>query len=65
MDPELLVQRADRALYRAKAEGRSCIRFFEPEMDAHVERRVAMESELRCRGQNHCSLLSARGRVEK
>jgi diguanylate cyclase (GGDEF)-like protein len=47
MDPELLVQRADRALYRAKAEGRSCIHFFEPEMDAHVERRVAIESELR------------------
>jgi diguanylate cyclase (GGDEF)-like protein len=46
-DPELLVQRADRALYRAKAEGRSCIHFFEPEMDAHVERRIAMESELR------------------
>jgi len=47
MDPELLVQRADRALYRAKAEGRSCIRFFEPQMDAHVERRVAIENELR------------------
>src|SRR3984957_370894 len=46
-DSELLVQRADRALYRAKAEGRSCIRFFEPEMDAHVERRVAIENELR------------------
>jgi diguanylate cyclase (GGDEF)-like protein len=47
LDPELLVQRADRALYRAKAEGRSCIRFFEPDMDAHVERRVAIEHELR------------------
>lgn len=47
MDPELLIQRADRALYRAKAAGRSRIHFFEPEMDAHVERRVAMESELR------------------
>jgi predicted signal transduction protein with EAL and GGDEF domain len=47
MDPEILVQRADRALYRAKAEGRSCIRFFEPDMDAHVERRVAVEHELR------------------
>jgi diguanylate cyclase (GGDEF)-like protein len=47
MDPEVLVQRADRALYRAKAEGRSCIRFFEPDMDAHVERRVAIETELR------------------
>jgi diguanylate cyclase (GGDEF)-like protein len=47
MDPEILVQRADRALYRAKAEGRSCIRFFEPDMDAHMERRVAIEHELR------------------
>jgi len=47
MDPDILVQRADRALYRAKLEGRSCIRFFEPDMDAHVERRVAVETELR------------------
>jgi diguanylate cyclase (GGDEF)-like protein len=46
-DPEVLVQRADRALYRAKAEGHSCIRFFEPGMDAHVERRIAIENELR------------------
>ncbi len=47
MNPEVLVQRAGGALYRAKAEGRSCIRFFEPDMDAHVERRVAIENELR------------------
>jgi diguanylate cyclase (GGDEF)-like protein len=47
MDPEILVQRADRALYRAKEEGRSCTRFFESEMDAHVERRIAIENELR------------------
>ena len=47
MVPEILVQRADRALYRAKAEGRSCIRFFEPDMDVHVERRAAIERELR------------------
>jgi diguanylate cyclase (GGDEF)-like protein len=47
MNSELLVQRADRALYRAKAEGRSLIHFFEPDMDAHVERRVAIENELR------------------
>jgi len=47
MNPEILVQRADRALYRAKAEGRSRMHFFEPGMDAHVERRVAIENELR------------------
>src|SRR5476651_1779502 len=47
MDPEVLVQHADRALYRAKAEGRSCIRFFEPDMDAHVKRRITIERELR------------------
>ena len=46
-DPEVLVQHADRALYRAKAEGRSCVRFFERAMDAHVERRVTIERELR------------------
>lgn len=43
-----LVRRGDRALYRAKAAGRSCVRFFEPEMDAHVERRMQIERDLRC-----------------
>ena len=42
-----LMRRADRALYRAKAEGASTIRFFEPQMDANMERRVAMEKGLR------------------
>jgi len=42
-----LVRRADLALYRAKAEGRSFTRFFEPAMDAHVERRSTIERELR------------------
>jgi len=43
-----LVRRADRALYRAKAAGRSSVRFFEPEMDTHVERRIQIERDLRC-----------------
>jgi len=47
MNPEDLVRRADRALYRAKGEGRSSIRFFEREMDAHVDRRYQIERELR------------------
>lgn len=42
-----VVRRADLALYRAKAEGRSLIRFFEPEMDKHLQRRAVLERELR------------------
>ena len=42
-----LVRRADRALRRAKDDGRSCVRFFEPEMDTHVQRRIRIERELR------------------
>jgi predicted signal transduction protein with EAL and GGDEF domain len=42
-----LLRRADRALYRAKAAGRSAVRFFETEMDAHFERRIQIERELR------------------
>ena len=45
--PDELVRRADLALYRAKADGRSFTRFFEPAMDAHVERRSTIERELR------------------
>jgi diguanylate cyclase (GGDEF)-like protein len=46
-DADELVRRADRALYRAKSAGRSSVRFFEPEMDTHVERRIQIERELR------------------
>jgi diguanylate cyclase (GGDEF)-like protein len=46
-DLDELVRRADRALYRAKGAGRSSVRFFEPEMDTHVERRIQIERELR------------------
>jgi diguanylate cyclase (GGDEF)-like protein len=42
-----LVRRADLALYRAKAEGQSAIRFFEAGMDEHVKRRMQIERELR------------------
>jgi diguanylate cyclase (GGDEF)-like protein len=47
LDPESLIKKADLALYRAKAEGRGRYRFFEPEMDAQVQARRALEEDLR------------------
>ncbi|CAH2602456.1 EAL domain-containing protein [Rhodovastum atsumiense] len=47
LDRERLVKAADMALYRAKEEGRNCWRFFEPEMDARMQQRRALENELR------------------
>jgi predicted signal transduction protein with EAL and GGDEF domain len=43
----VLLKRADRALYRAKASGPSTIRLYEAEMDMLVERRNQIEQELR------------------
>jgi diguanylate cyclase (GGDEF)-like protein len=36
-DAERLIRHADTALYRAKAEGGNCCRFFEPEMERRVQ----------------------------
>jgi diguanylate cyclase (GGDEF)-like protein len=44
---EEAIRKADVALYRAKAERRAALRFFEAEMDARVHERAAMESALR------------------
>jgi diguanylate cyclase (GGDEF)-like protein len=38
---------ADVALYRAKSERRTAVRFFDPDMDRHVSERGELESELR------------------
>ena len=46
-DPDQLLKNADMALYRAKAEGRGTYRFFEPEMDALMQARRALELDLR------------------
>lgn len=44
---EEVVRKADIALYRAKTEPGSAMRFFEPEMDAHIRERTALERALR------------------
>jgi diguanylate cyclase (GGDEF)-like protein len=47
IDPDQLLKKADMALYRAKADGRGTYRFFEPEMDALMQARRALELDLR------------------
>src|SRR6476619_6080495 len=42
-----LMKCADLALYRAKAEGRGTFRFFEPDMDARIQARRALDVDLR------------------
>lgn len=46
-DMEEILQRADLAMYQAKTDGRNQLRFFDPEMQAAVERRSALEAGLR------------------
>ena len=44
---ETLLKNADIALYLAKSEGRGAVRFFEPEMDARIQMRRALDEDLR------------------
>src|SRR5260370_19533246 len=44
---EKVLKNAAVALYRAKTDGRGIWRFFEPEMDASLQRRRALELDLR------------------
>ena len=44
---EQLMRNADLALYRAKGDGRGTYRFFEPDMDAQMQERRAIEYDLR------------------
>jgi diguanylate cyclase (GGDEF)-like protein len=44
---EKLLKNADVALYRAKTDGRATWRFFEPAMDANLQKRRALELDLR------------------
>jgi len=42
-----LLKRADIAMYQAKSAGRNTLRFYDPEMQAVLEARTALESDLR------------------
>ncbi|TSA49561.1 MAG: EAL domain-containing protein, partial [Nitrosomonadales bacterium] len=44
---EALLKRADIAIYQAKTAGRNTLRFYDPEMQAAVTARAAMEEDLR------------------
>jgi diguanylate cyclase (GGDEF)-like protein len=46
-DADELFKRAELALYRAKSEGRNTFRYFEREMDAHLQSRRTLELALR------------------
>ncbi len=46
-DSGTLMKNADRALYRAKADGRGTFHFFEKEMDKDIHRRKSLEEDLR------------------
>jgi diguanylate cyclase (GGDEF)-like protein len=46
-DAERLLRSADLALYKCKEDGRDCIRFFSPEMDAALQKRIAVETAIR------------------
>lgn len=47
VDPEELLKKADVALYRAKAQGRGALNFFEPAMDHALQARRRLEIDLR------------------
>ncbi len=46
-DADQLLKNGDLALYRAKSDGRGTYRFFEPDMDARMQARSTLESDLR------------------
>ena len=41
------MKRADTAMYQAKAAGRDSLRFFDPEMQAEITARAALDHDLR------------------
>jgi diguanylate cyclase (GGDEF)-like protein len=46
-NPERLLKSADLALYKCKTDGRNCVRFFRPELDAALLERIELERTIR------------------
>ena len=59
-----LLKRADLAMYQAKAAGRNNLRFFDPEIQAMIVARAALEAELRQGLQEGCFLLHYQPQVD-
>ena len=62
---EELMKRADLAVNQAKAAGGNTLRFFDPEMQAAVNARVALERDLRCGLQENQFLLHYQPQVDE
>lgn len=52
-----LLRHADVAMYQAKDSGRNAIRFFDPNMQSHLEKRAAIETDLRTAYESHQQLV--------
>ncbi len=63
-DPETLLKNADAAMYVAKEQGRSTLRFFSPELRQQLADRVAAEQRLRQAIRNAQLLLHYQPRVQ-
>ncbi|MGC2518359.1 MAG: EAL domain-containing protein, partial [Burkholderiales bacterium] len=60
-----LLRRADLAMYRAKAAGRNTLRFFDPDMQAAITARSALEADLRQGMQENQFLLHYQAQVDR
>ena len=52
-----LLRHADVAMYQAKDSGRNAIRFFDPNMQSHLEKRATIEADLRSAYESHQQLI--------
>lgn len=52
-----LLRHADVAMYQAKDSGRNAIRFFDPNMQSRLEKRAAIEADLRTAYESHQQLI--------